>query len=115
MIYPSCQHDNDVSAKFCPECEYKFAERCANCGAELNDDAIFCSECGAPIKASTKTQTPAPRWIADCTPKHLADKILNSRSALEGERKHVTVFGQPQITACNRSSEPKSNDTDEKF
>jgi class 3 adenylate cyclase len=26
------------------------------------------------------------------TPKHLADKILNSRSALEGERKQVTVL-----------------------
>ena len=26
------------------------------------------------------------------TPKHLADKILTSRSALEGERKQVTVF-----------------------
>lgn len=26
------------------------------------------------------------------TPKHLADKILTSRSALEGERKQVTVL-----------------------
>jgi class 3 adenylate cyclase len=26
------------------------------------------------------------------TPKHLAEKILSSRSALEGERKHVTVL-----------------------
>src|SRR3989454_10941383 len=26
------------------------------------------------------------------TPNHLVDKILNSRSALEGERKQVTVF-----------------------
>src|SRR5919202_3058984 len=26
------------------------------------------------------------------TPKHLADKILTTRSALEGERKHVTVL-----------------------
>ena len=26
------------------------------------------------------------------TPKHLAEKILNSKSALEGERKQITVF-----------------------
>jgi hypothetical protein len=26
------------------------------------------------------------------TPRHLAEKILTSRSALEGERKHVTVL-----------------------
>ena len=29
--------------------------------------------------------------VADYTPKHLAEKIFNSRSALEGERKQVTV------------------------
>jgi len=27
-----------------------------------------------------------------CTPKHLAEKILTSKSALEGERKQVTVL-----------------------
>jgi class 3 adenylate cyclase len=32
---------------------------------------------------------PIPR---DYTPKHLAEKILTSRAALEGERKHVTVL-----------------------
>ena len=33
--------------------------------------------------------TPDPRSY---TPKHLAEKILSSRSALEGERKQVTVL-----------------------
>ena len=32
------------------------------------------------------------RAPADYTPKHLADKILQSKSALEGERKQVTVM-----------------------
>ena len=32
------------------------------------------------------------RSIVSYTPKHLADKILQSRSALEGERKQVTVL-----------------------
>ena len=37
--------------------------------------------------------TPAPtRNPRDYTPKHLADKILQSKSALEGERKQVTVL-----------------------
>ena len=35
---------------------------------------------------------PAPRAPRDYTPKHLADKILQSKSALEGERKQVTVL-----------------------
>lgn len=35
------------------------------------------------------TASPAPRSY---TPKHLIDKVLNNRSALEGERKQVTVL-----------------------
>jgi hypothetical protein len=37
---------------------------------------------------------PAQRFdVPDAyTPKHLAEKILTSKSALEGERKHVTVL-----------------------
>jgi hypothetical protein len=37
---------------------------------------------------------PGPRFAApqSCTPKHLAEKILTSKSALEGERKQVTVL-----------------------
>ena len=38
---------------------------------------------------ATSESTRAPR---DYTPKHLADKILQSKSALEGERKQVTVL-----------------------
>jgi predicted ATPase/class 3 adenylate cyclase len=43
----------------------------------------------APTAASTPLQTQAPLAY---TPKHLAEKILTSRSALEGERKQVTVL-----------------------
>ena len=51
---------------------------------------------GRPRIASTPVG-PAAGHIPDrdaraYTPKHLADKILNSRSALEGERKQVTVL-----------------------
>ncbi len=39
------------------------------------------------------TETPEPeRAPRDYTPRHLADKILQSKSALEGERKQVTVL-----------------------
>ena len=36
-----------------------------------------------------RTEKLSPR---DYTPKHLADKILQSKSAIEGERKQVTVL-----------------------
>jgi len=42
-----------------------------------------------PVASPTQEQTRAPLAY---TPKHLADKILTTRSALEGERKQVTVL-----------------------
>src|ERR671928_93038 len=43
----------------------------------------------APAAASTLVQAPAPLTY---TPPYLAKKILTSRSAMEGERKYVTVL-----------------------
>jgi class 3 adenylate cyclase/tetratricopeptide (TPR) repeat protein len=43
----------------------------------------------APVFESASQQGPAP---LSYTPPHLAEKILTTRSALEGERKQVTVF-----------------------
>src|SRR5262249_31309769 len=48
----------------------------------------FCLKCGAKV-VERATPSSAPR---DYTPKHLAEKILTSRSALEGERKQVTAL-----------------------
>jgi class 3 adenylate cyclase/tetratricopeptide (TPR) repeat protein len=65
--------------------------RCAKCGSPLAAFAKFCSECAHPVSA-----TPAgpPRYPApeSYTPKHLAERILSSKAALEGERKQVTVL-----------------------
>ena len=61
----------------------------------------FCGECGAPrIDALERTGAgdAAPEVaarladIAAYTPKHLAEKILKTRSAIQGERKLVTVM-----------------------
>jgi class 3 adenylate cyclase len=47
--------------------------------------------CGAAVRAAVApcAHTPEPRAY---TPHHLAEKILSSRAALEGERKQVTVL-----------------------
>ena len=63
------------------------------CGVANAPDDKFCRKCGARVTVSA-ARPPAPRFDApeSYTPKHLAEKILTSKAALEGERKQVTVL-----------------------
>ena len=85
-----CQHENASSQKFCGECGARLAAVCSSCGAANPPPQKFCGECGASLTQgiSATTSRPPERY----TPKHLAEKILTSRFALEGERKQVTVL-----------------------
>jgi class 3 adenylate cyclase len=73
------------------ECGTKLALTCAKCGTELPGGAKFCLECGHAV-AGQSIGTSRVISPAVYTPKHLAEKILTSKSALEGERKQVTVL-----------------------
>jgi class 3 adenylate cyclase/tetratricopeptide (TPR) repeat protein len=91
----SCGQTNPEGARFCNECGAPALAGCATCGNENPPGAKFCNGCGAALGgAAPATQAPAAetRSPADYTPQHLADKILQSKSALEGERKRVTVM-----------------------
>src|SRR5215467_4220419 len=90
MKCPRCQQENPPKAKFCLECATPLALRCSSCGTELPAGAKFCFECAAPVSAPGS----APRFHSPgvYTPQHLAERILTSRAALEGERKQVTVL-----------------------
>ncbi|MCP4622770.1 MAG: AAA family ATPase [bacterium] len=85
---PSCRHKNPPGANFCQHCGSRLFLICANCRADIAPDANFCHQCGKPT-GSADSQNAAIRAY---TPKHLADKILTSRSALQGEHKQVTVL-----------------------
>src|SRR5213593_4567767 len=89
VVRAPCGHENPTGAKFCTECAAPLARRCAACGAEPPPTAKFCPECAAPLAAKPQAAAPDPRAY---TPKHLAEKILTSRGAVEGERKQVTVL-----------------------
>jgi class 3 adenylate cyclase len=89
MKCPRCQNENPPHAKFCLECGARLATVCAKCQSDLPAGARFCSECGEPVPASAASRFAAPEAY---TPKHLAEKILTSKTALEGERKQVTVL-----------------------
>src|SRR5688572_2727348 len=92
MRCAQCQHDNPTGAKFCLECGTRFALGCTKCGTELPAGAKFCLECGEAVEAQAAVIQPRFASPETYTPKHLAEKILTSKSALEGERKHVTIL-----------------------
>jgi len=88
---PSCGHENRDGSRFCEDCGARLATRCAACGTELRPAAKFCDGCGQPLGEQPSPTLP-DRDPRDYTPKHLAEKILHGKSALEGERKQVTVL-----------------------
>jgi class 3 adenylate cyclase/ribosomal protein L40E len=95
MKCSECAHENRTGAKFCEECGAHLAQVCTNCGAQLSPGAKFCPECGHPAgRADLAGSLPSRRFGAPeaYTPAYLAEKILTSKAALEGERKHVTVL-----------------------
>jgi class 3 adenylate cyclase/tetratricopeptide (TPR) repeat protein len=85
-----CQQENPPQAKFCLECATPLALRCTDCGTQLPAGAKFCFECATPVGVpGTPPRLASPEAY---TPKHLAERIINSKAALEGERKQVTVL-----------------------
>jgi class 3 adenylate cyclase len=89
MKCPRCQAENPASVKFCGECGTRLEVLCPACGAGNPPANKFCHQCGGTLttgSAATKLASPEAY-----TPKHLAEKILTSKAALEGERKQVTV------------------------
>jgi class 3 adenylate cyclase/DNA-binding winged helix-turn-helix (wHTH) protein/tetratricopeptide (TPR) repeat protein len=92
-----CGGENPPGMKFCSACGLPLGSRCPGCGAENGPGAKFCGSCGAPLMGRSlplqrQPNTPRPQTPLSYTPVHLAEKILTSRSALEGERKQVTVL-----------------------
>jgi hypothetical protein len=91
MRCSSCSSENREGRKFCAGCGAILSLACAACGASNQPGERFCGECGKPLSEGSKPgrTIPDPRAY---TPQHLAEKILTSRSAIEGERKQVTVL-----------------------
>jgi len=86
-----CSFDNRDGIRFCEECGTALELTCPGCGAAVPPGRKFCGRCGQGlgVAAPHEGRFGAP---ASYTPRHLAEKILTSKSALEGERKLVTVL-----------------------
>ncbi len=91
MNCPACGHENPAGAGFCGECGASLAAslECPNCRRVIEPSQKFCHGCGQRRGGPQDQPERSPRAY---TPKHLAEKILASKSALEGERKQVTVL-----------------------
>ncbi len=91
MKCPRCEHDNPAESNFCLGCGARFSISCGSCDKDLPPGSRFCNKCGTPVTPESSSQ---PRFASpeSYTPKHLAEKILTSKAALEGERKQVTVL-----------------------
>ena len=93
MRCPECQHENREGRRFCGHCGSRLPVPCPSCGTVDEDGERFCGRCGAELAAPASPAWAVPdRTPRDYTPRHLADKIFQSKSALEGERKQVTVL-----------------------
>src|SRR2546426_3039139 len=115
MQCSSCSFDNPAEMKFCGQCGVQLDNRCAQCGFENPSGFQFCGECGVSLtrrsrgkkakgeKGKRKTtpdsgpRTPDSSPIS-YTPRHLAERILAEREALEargaaeGECKSITAL-----------------------
>ena len=91
MRCPQCQFENREGVKFCEQCGAKVELTCPACGSSVPPDRKFCGACGQSLPSASY---PAGKFISPqaYTPKHLAERILTSKGALEGERKQVTVL-----------------------
>ena len=91
MKCPRCQHENPTGSNFCLGCGARFGISCSSCRNELPPGSRFCNKCGTPVALESPGQSrfSSPETY---TPRHLAEKILTSKAALEGERKQVTVL-----------------------
>jgi class 3 adenylate cyclase/predicted ATPase len=86
-----CRADNRSGRRFCAACGAPLAAACGACGFANEAEERFCGGCGRPLP-SAEPLSPTARAPDTYTPSHLAEQILLARSALEGERKQVTVL-----------------------
>ena len=92
MKCPKCQYENPDNKKYCRKCGADLLYHCPQCGSEVLADDLFCGDCKYDLLKDKPKPDIDYAQPQSYTPKHLADKILTSRSSLEGERKIVTVL-----------------------
>jgi len=85
MKCPKCQFENPDGVKFCGECGAKMEKICPQCNFSNPPEFKFCGECGYDLRR------PEQAPLRDGSGP-VADGILTTSGAVEGERKYVSVL-----------------------
>jgi class 3 adenylate cyclase/tetratricopeptide (TPR) repeat protein len=85
MKCPKCQFENPDGVKFCGECGAKMEKICPQCNFSNPPGFKFCGECGYDLR---RPEQAPPRDGSE----PVADGILTTSGAIEGERKYVSVL-----------------------
>ncbi|MGH7821681.1 MAG: adenylate/guanylate cyclase domain-containing protein, partial [Candidatus Binatia bacterium] len=94
MRCSKCGFDSPEGLGFCGQCGARLASVCPSCHEPNPPSFRFCGRCGTAL-GEASPERPSAEPTSDprsYTPPHLAARILTGRSALEGERKQVTVL-----------------------
>jgi class 3 adenylate cyclase/tetratricopeptide (TPR) repeat protein len=92
MKCPNCHIQNPEGMKFCGQCGAQLERICSKCNFSNPPQFKFCGECGQNLAQHQKAPPIDYSQPESYTPKFLADKIITTRSSIEGERKLVTVL-----------------------
>ena len=90
--------DND--SQFCTNCGKKIESQgktCPLCGAEIEDDAAFCSKCGKSLDAQTKPPVATPQIINPETPLQKEEIVYELEE--EKDKKWWYIIGSTIIVA----------------
>jgi class 3 adenylate cyclase/tetratricopeptide (TPR) repeat protein len=116
MICSNCQYENSASDNFCANCGVKLARACPSCGAPADPSANFCANCGQALGRSAAEKHLEGEGLvrtgakpSSYTPSHLAERILQERKELSGERRTVTVLFVDMVgsTALGEQLDPE--------
>ena len=91
MRCPHCRHETRERARFCGTCgaSLESSVSCPRCATINPLGQKFCDACGESLASAGGA---SERDARAYTPRHLVERILTTRSALEGERKQVSVL-----------------------
>ncbi len=92
MRCPRCQREDAADAAFCDECGARLEAVCSGCRESNRSGAQILPEVRPRTLGCRPKHSLAVRHPAGVHPQTLAEKILTSKAALEGERKQVTVL-----------------------